>query len=117
MLLTYLNLIFLLQQSKWPFTIAAVIIGGSAWAAFIIHVKNNEKLASSVFRSIVRAVKADPQLREVLGEVIRPQPEWWLNGDPYVSGHVSILCIPFKLYSNHSLFVLYILDRSTTREH
>ena len=42
-----------------------------------------------MFRSIVRAVKVDPQLREVLGEVIRPQPEWWLNGDPYVSGHVS----------------------------
>jgi len=78
-------------KSRWPFAIGALIVGGSAWAAFIIHVKNKEKLASSVFRSIVRAVKADPQLREVLGEVIRPQPEWWLNGDPYVSGHIGQL--------------------------
>jgi len=48
-----------------------------------------------VFRSIVRTVKADPQLRDVLGDVIRPQPEWWLNGDPYVSGHAST-SIPLK---------------------
>lgn len=50
---------------------------------------NQEKLSSSVFRSIVRALKADEQLREVLGEAIRPQPEWYLNGDPLVNGHVS----------------------------
>ena len=84
------------DKPRWPYVIATLIIGGSAWAAFILHVKNKEKLASSVFRSILRAVKADPQLREVLGEVIRPQPEWWLNGDPYVSGHVSIH-FPFVL--------------------
>jgi len=30
-------------------------------------------------------------LREVLGDVIRPQPEWWLNGDPYVSGQIGQL--------------------------
>lgn len=50
---------------------------------------NQEKLSSSVFRSIVRALKADEQLKEVLGEAIRPQPEWYLNGDPHVKGHVS----------------------------
>jgi len=51
--------------------------------------KNQEKLSSSVFRSIVRALKADPQLKDVLGEAIRPQPEWYLNGDPHIKGHVS----------------------------
>ena len=97
--LTCFILIYLIccyDKPRWPYVIATLIIGGSAWAAFILHVKNKEKLASSVFRSILRAVKADPQLREVLGEVIRPQPEWWLNGDPYVSGHVSIH-FPFVL--------------------
>ena len=86
-----------------------MILGGSAWAAFITHVKNKEKLSSSVFRSIVRAVKADPQLREVLGEVIRPQPEWWLDGDPYVSGHVSFFFFlhSFSKVLNISLSVLY----------
>ena len=100
-----------------PFAIGALILGGSAWAAFITHVKNNEKLSSSVFRSIVRAVKSDPQLREVLGEVIRPQPEWWLNGDPYVSGHVST-SIPLENSNGfESLIIRVILDRSTTRKH
>lgn len=50
---------------------------------------NQEKLSSSVFRSIVRALKADPLLKEILGDAIRPQPEWYLNGDPLVKGHVS----------------------------
>ena len=50
---------------------------------------NQEKLSSSVFRSIVRALKVDPQLKETLGDAIRPQAEWYLNGDPHIKGHVS----------------------------
>ena len=70
--------------------------------------KNDEKLSSSVFRSIVRAVKADSQLREVLGEVIRPQPEWWLNGDPHVSGQVSTLT--FLLGQMHfKSLIIYVI--------
>ena len=57
---------------------------------------NQEKLSSSVFRSILRGLKADPQLKESLGEAIRPQPEWYLNGDPYVKGHVG--CFFSNLY-------------------
>lgn len=53
------------------------------------YATNQEKLSSTVFRSIMRSVKADAQLREVLGDAIRPQPEWWLNGDPHITGHVS----------------------------
>ncbi|KAF8802872.1 DUF1783-domain-containing protein [Phlegmacium glaucopus] len=78
-------------KSRWPVALGVLIVGGSAWAAFITYVRNDEKLSSSVFRSILRAVKADPQLHGVLGEVIRPQPEWWLNGDPYVSGQIGQL--------------------------
>ena len=115
LLISHLVLEFV-RQSKWPFAIGALIVGGSAWAAFIIHVKNNEKLSSSVFRSIVRAVKADPQLREALGEVIRPQPEWWLNGDPYVSGHVSTF-VPLESSNTFESLIRVILDRSTKREH
>lgn len=50
---------------------------------------NQEKLSSSVFRSTLRALRADPQLKDVLGDAIRPQPEWYLNGDPFVKGYVS----------------------------
>jgi len=39
------------------------------------------------------SVRQDPKLREALGEAIRPQPEWWLNGDPYVNGKVSVPCV------------------------
>ena len=81
-----------------------------------------------MFRSIVRAVKADSQLHEVLGDVIRPQPEWWLNGDPYVSGQVNISCKPppivpqFVFFVSNPVFVSnyslsMLSDRSTTREH
>ena len=65
-------------------------MGLTGWAAFMTFATNQEKLSSSVFRSIVRALRADPQLREVLGEAIRPQPEWYLNGDPHVKGKVCL---------------------------
>jgi len=39
------------------------------------------------------SVRQDPKLREALGEAIRPQPEWWLNGDPYVNGKVRVACL------------------------
>ena len=50
---------------------------------------NQEKLSSSVFRSIVRELREHPQLKVVLGDAIRPQPEWYLNGSPFIKGHVS----------------------------
>ncbi|KAF8967310.1 cytochrome oxidase complex assembly protein 1-domain-containing protein [Flammula alnicola] len=77
--------------SKWPLALAGLAIGLSAWAGFMTFATNQEKLSSSVFRSIVRALKADAQLKELLGEAIRPQPEWYLNGDPHVKGHISQL--------------------------
>ncbi|KAF8163761.1 cytochrome oxidase complex assembly protein 1-domain-containing protein [Crassisporium funariophilum] len=77
--------------SGWPLLLGALVAGVSGWAVFMTFATNQEKLSSSVYRSIVRALKADLQLREVLGEAIRPQPEWWLNGDPYVSGKISQL--------------------------
>ncbi|KAF9473867.1 DUF1783-domain-containing protein [Pholiota conissans] len=78
-------------KSSWPIAIAGVVIGVAGWAAFMTFATNQEKLSSSVFRSIMRALKADEQLKEALGEAIRPQPEWYLNGDPHVKGHISQL--------------------------
>jgi cytochrome c oxidase assembly factor 1 len=49
---------------------------------------NQEKLSSSVFRSVLRALRADAQLQDVLGDAIRPQAEWYLNGDPLINGYV-----------------------------
>lgn len=75
------------------------------------YVTNQEKLSSSVSRSILRAVREDPQLRQVLGEVIRPQPEWWLNGDPWISGHINQLQgnidVSFRIRGSRSSGTIY----------
>ena len=64
-------------------------MGLMGWAAFLLVVTNQEKLSSSVVRQIMRTVKDNKELKEMLGEAIRPQPEWWLNGDPWIEGAVS----------------------------
>lgn len=83
---SFLNLIL---QKRWPLITAFVAVGLVGWAAFLLVVTNQEKLSSSVVRQIMRTVKDSRELREMLGEAIRPQPEWWLNGDPWIEGSVS----------------------------
>jgi len=64
------------------------VLGLGGWAAFMTYITNREMITSSVVRQIMRSVREDTNLREALGEVIRPQPEWWLNGDPKMNGRV-----------------------------
>jgi cytochrome c oxidase assembly factor 1 len=71
--------------------LAATALGISGWAVFMVIVANQEKISSSVVKQIMRSVREDAQLKEALGEAIRPQPEWWLNGDPKIHGRVSNL--------------------------
>lgn len=68
--------------------LVAAVIGVAGWAVFLKYITNQEMVTSSVVRQIMRCVKEDAQLREVLGEAIRSQPEWWLNGDPRINGRV-----------------------------
>jgi cytochrome c oxidase assembly factor 1 len=46
----------------------------------------------------MRTVKDNEDLKEMLGEAIRPQPEWWLNGDPWIEGAVSTLALGHIIY-------------------
>jgi cytochrome c oxidase assembly factor 1 len=78
-----------IPQKRWPLIAAFVAVGLVGWAAFLLVVTNQEKLSSSVVRQIMRTVKDSKELREMLGEAIRPQPAWWLNGDPWIEGSVS----------------------------
>ena len=71
-------------------------IGLAGWAAFLFVATNQEKLSSSVVRQIIRTAKDNKELREMLGKAIRPQPEWWLNGNPWIEGPVSTR-VPFIL--------------------
>ncbi|KAG6849915.1 hypothetical protein H0H93_003783 [Arthromyces matolae] len=78
-------------KKRWPAIVATLAVGVGAWAAFMTFVTNQEKISSSVVRQIMRSVREDQKLREVLGDAMRPQPEWWLNGDPLIHGKISQL--------------------------
>ncbi|CDO73640.1 hypothetical protein BN946_scf185014.g110 [Trametes cinnabarina] len=56
----------------------------------MVFVTNQEKLSSSIMQQIMTTVRESPELREVLGEAIRPEPVWWMNGDPWISGAIHI---------------------------
>ncbi|KAH0584657.1 hypothetical protein J132_00080 [Termitomyces sp. J132] len=78
-------------KKRWPTVVGALVFGVAAWVAFMTYVTNQEMISSSVVRQIMRSVREDEKLKEVLGEAIRPQPEWWLNGDPLIHGKISQL--------------------------
>ncbi|GLB35624.1 putative cytochrome oxidase complex assembly protein 1 [Lyophyllum shimeji] len=78
-------------KKTWPVIVGAIFGGLAGWVAFMAYVTNQEKISSSVVRQIMRAVREDPVVQEVLGSAIRPQPEWWLNGDPLIRGKISQL--------------------------
>ncbi|RDX56371.1 DUF1783-domain-containing protein [Polyporus arcularius HHB13444] len=77
-------------QNKWPAILALGVLGVSAWGLFMVFVKNQEKLSSSIMQQLMTTVRESPELREVLGEAIRPEPEWWMNGDPWINGAIHI---------------------------
>ncbi|THU96095.1 hypothetical protein K435DRAFT_797595 [Dendrothele bispora CBS 962.96] len=72
-------------------------IAGPTYLAFPLH--PNEMSRENIFfhdQVHLRAVRNDERLKEVLGEAIRPEPEWWLNGDPRIKGAgTSELCISY----------------------
>ncbi|KAI0333624.1 DUF1783-domain-containing protein, partial [Cubamyces sp. BRFM 1775] len=77
-------------QSKWPAILVMGALGVSAWAVFMVFVTNQEKLSSSVMQQIMNTIRESPELRAVIGEAIRPEPVWWLNGDPWISGAIHM---------------------------
>lgn len=78
---------------------------------FLQIVANQERLSSSIVRHIIRIVKDNTELKEMLGDVIRPQPEWWLNGDPWIEGSINIpqghVDVSFKLKGHKGSGTLY----------
>ncbi|KAJ3732963.1 cytochrome oxidase complex assembly protein 1-domain-containing protein [Lentinula guzmanii] len=78
-------------QKTWPTIIAFAIIGVAGWTAFLTYVTNQEKISSSVVKQIMRELREDEEMRAVLGDAIRMQGEWWLNGDPRIIGSISTM--------------------------
>lgn len=77
-------------QRRWPILLAFATVGISAWGLFLAWSENQERLSSSVMRQVMDIVRDSPELKEVLGEAIRPEPVWWLNGDPWITGSVRV---------------------------
>jgi cytochrome c oxidase assembly factor 1 len=77
-------------QKRWPLILAFASAGLTGWAIFLLFATNHEKLSNSVVRQIIRTVRENPALQDLLGDAIRPEPAWYLNGDPRINGKVSV---------------------------
>lgn len=86
---TQIQLLLIRQiQPAWPMLLLAGTLGVSAWVLFFQYTSNTERMHSSIVQRIMTILRGDPSVREVLGDAIRFEPTWWLNGDPWVSGSV-----------------------------
>ncbi|KAH9852706.1 cytochrome oxidase complex assembly protein 1-domain-containing protein [Lenzites betulinus] len=98
-------------QNKWPAILALGAAGVGAWALFMVFVTNQEKLSSSVMQQIMNTLRENAELRAVLGEAIRPEPVWWMNGDPWISGAVHMpggnIDLSFRLKGHKGSGTLY----------
>lgn len=79
------------SASRTPLLLAVSALGLGAWAAFYAYATNAERLSNSVTLQVLDTARADPGLRAVLGDAIRPAPAWWLNGDPWIAGSINTL--------------------------
>ena len=86
----------MLVQKKWPFILAFAALGVSGWAAFLLVAMNQERLSSSVVRQVLKTAREDKALQAALGDAIRFEPTWYLNGDPWINGSV---CVSFSFSS------------------
>jgi hypothetical protein len=85
-------------QRKWPFALAFIATGAAGWGIFLLYATNQEKLSSSVVWQIIRTVQGNADMKELLGDAIRPEPAWYLNGNPRINGKVlSVSFFFFRL--------------------
>ncbi|KAH8107099.1 cytochrome oxidase complex assembly protein 1-domain-containing protein [Cristinia sonorae] len=98
-------------QRRWPVILVLGVVGSAAWGAFYAYAQNQEKLSSSVFKQILNIARDDAELQEMLGDAIRPEPAWYLNGDPWISGANRMLQgnvdLSFRLKGHKGTGTLY----------
>ncbi|KAI0263445.1 cytochrome oxidase complex assembly protein 1-domain-containing protein [Gloeopeniophorella convolvens] len=75
----------------WPGLLAACVAGVGAWAAFLAYAANQERLASSAVRRVLADLRDSADVRALLGDAVRAEPAWYLNGSPWVHGAVKML--------------------------
>ncbi|KAL1761233.1 cytochrome oxidase complex assembly protein 1-domain-containing protein, partial [Schizophyllum commune] len=115
--------------------LAFAAVGVVGWAVFFTYVTNQEKVTSSVVQQMLRSMKSSEELHEYMGDAIRPVPEWWLNGDPWIHGRVnqingsidlsfkikgskgSLISNPHETFTNHLCRLWYgLLHQCEERE-
>jgi len=98
-------------QKRWPFILAFAAVGVSGWAAFLFVAMNQERLSSSVVRQVLQTAREDKALQEALGDAIRFEPAWYLNGDPWINGSVNLpqgnVDVSFRLKGHRGSGTLY----------
>ncbi|KAF8552567.1 DUF1783-domain-containing protein, partial [Imleria badia] len=98
-------------QKRWPFILAFAALGVSGWAAFLLVAMNQERLSSSVVRQILQTAREDKELHAALGDAIRFEPTWYLNGDPWISGSINLpqgnVDVSFRLKGHRGSGTLY----------
>ncbi|KAL4244801.1 hypothetical protein ABKN59_001464 [Abortiporus biennis] len=98
-------------QRKWPLLLFTSLIGVSIWGGFYLYAANQERLSSSVVKQIMATVKESEELKAVLGEGIRFEPAWYLNGDPWINGSNHTLQgnvdLSFRLKGSKNTGTLY----------
>ncbi|KAI0253599.1 cytochrome oxidase complex assembly protein 1-domain-containing protein [Lactifluus subvellereus] len=78
-------------RRAWPGLLAVCVGGVGAWAAFLAYAANQERLSSSAMRRVLSELRENGDVRAVLGDAVRPEPAWYLNGSPWVYGSVKML--------------------------
>ncbi|KAN0076774.1 Cytochrome oxidase complex assembly protein 1 domain containing protein [Tylopilus felleus] len=98
-------------KKRWPFILAFAALGVSGWAAFLLVAMNQERLSSSVVRQILQTAREDKALQVALGDAIRFEPTWYLNGDPWISGSINLpqgnVDVSFRLKGHRGSGTLY----------
>ncbi|KAI5122054.1 hypothetical protein M0805_006038 [Coniferiporia weirii] len=80
-----------LVPSPWIGLVAFGIVGLAGWGTFLAYATNQERMSSSVVRQILQNLRESDLVHETLGESVRPEPAWYLNGDPWISGSINML--------------------------
>jgi hypothetical protein len=79
------------MQRAWPGILAVCVGGVSAWAAFLAYAANQERVSSSAMRRVLGELRESEDVRAALGDAVRPEPKWYLNGSPWVYGSVRVM--------------------------
>lgn len=98
-------------KKRWPLLLAFATVGVAGWAVFLLFATNQERLASSIVKQIIQTVRENEELRDILGDAIRPEPAWYLNGNPWISGSINLpaghVDVSFRLKGHRGNGTLY----------